>query len=142
MQVVAHPLNERLPNLIGLVRSFQGLVDGSYVSHYQFLLVALVQIGHLACVKQVVDVFQEGLIKDLRIREKESNGFADDPCILEQFLQKLSKTLMIEAFDDLDGAEAVAHHKGSQSGETLLAASAHTDQHDASTQLSQHTRDS
>ena len=44
------------------------------------------QVGHFSGVEEVVDVFQEGLLLDLRVCDQEHCGLALGACVLQQVL--------------------------------------------------------
>ena len=56
------------------------------------LLVCREQVGHLACVEQTVDVLQERLLLDLRVRDEEDGRLALHPRALQHTLHKQMST--------------------------------------------------
>ena len=94
VEVGAHPLNEVGEHAFGRVLDPVPLGDLRQLGADLLELVRLVEVGHLAARQDVVDVFEEGLVDDLRVVEEEDGGLvlhAGRPVQTLQIYKKIAR---------------------------------------------------
>lgn len=142
MQVFTNATNKQVPERLWGVLDL--LLCGVWPNKVVDLFIVFFfgkEIGHLAGIEDVVDVFEETFICDLHISEDEGQRLAFSTRHLGDLLQVPSERLSIVIFDQLDLVSLAAHDEGGKFGKTLLAGAAHTDQHGIASGLTQDTAD-
>lgn len=105
------------------------------------LLIGWEDVGHLACVKDVVDILEEALLFDTVIGEDESRSFALSAHFAEQNLQVFAELDLRVNLLDLNLEDLHVGHLGSESGERLATRATDTDQESVTARLHQDSPD-
>lgn len=97
------------------------------------------QVRNISCVEEVVNIFQECLLHNLRICEDETDTLPIYACREHQFFQEVSKLFRTKVFGNFHLFASISKHVASKLGQTLFARSSYSNEHHVSSRLSEHS---
>ena len=89
MQIAADNADEEVPRVGLVLLDALGLELWHHVVHDSVELVRAVEVGDVATGKEIVEVYKEALVRDLRVRKQEHHTFVLVACLVVHPLEVL-----------------------------------------------------
>ena len=142
VEVIPDPVDERAEEHILRGVQAEGLGVGTNLGHHSLLLVLGEQPGNLAAVEDVVDVLDETLGDDLRIREQKHGGRSLDTRLHVEVLEIVAELGDAVPARELDAEALEPRHETPEPRQRLLTRAAHADEHGVTSRLPKDPGDS
>ncbi len=142
VQIIPHSIDKKTEYSLAVALVHTRLLCiGTATGHDLFILLWFEQIRYFATIQDIVDILQELLEHDLRIREQEYRVFVLDACLLVEELKIVVKGLVVVAAAQLDLEALVAVDVAGKAGQGLLACAAHAHEQGVAAALADDARD-
>mmetsp|Transcript_53894 Transcript_53894/g.129885 ORF Transcript_53894/g.129885 Transcript_53894/m.129885 type:complete len:508 (+) Transcript_53894:1582-3105(+) len=102
-------------------------------------LLRTIQVGHVTCVEDIVDVLEHALEHDLRVSDEEDHLLLIDTRTHQAVLHVLAELRLAVALGQLDLEQLVVSHEGRKPRQGLTARATNTHEQSVTLRLSDHT---